>query len=133
MLALIQQYDVAKRLEKVVALVKRDNPGASAGTLQAATQTAMRDIKSLFVSHVIDMTDPSLGVREQKLPHTVKLPRGIYALVPTKMTDSDGATPTHINVRAVGIQSNSPNARFTNTHVPAMQTAVERAVGELGF
>jgi hypothetical protein len=133
MLSLIQDHNMEKRLDAVIEAARRRNPQASAEDLQADVETAIRDITSKLAQRVVAETAHALGVRHQKLPLSVDLPRGIYALVPTKVSDKDAATPTRINTQAIGVRPNNPNAHFRPTNVPAMETAVERGLQELGY
>jgi hypothetical protein len=133
MLSLISQPEVAKSLERSLETLHRDNPRASADVMSTHLKKIAQEANDILIKHVVAQTAHSLGVRPQPTAVTVELPRGIYPLIPIKVANEDAATPTHLNVRALDIQPDNPNTRFKIVHVPAMQSAAERALGKLGL
>lgn len=133
MLSLISHYDLDERLEAVVTAACRRQPDASAEDLRATINKEMEDIRPKLVRAVLTSTVETLGVRRLDLPLSVRMPRGLYALLPTKVSDKDAASPTRINTQAIGVHPNNPRSQFRPTNVPAMETAVERGLQEFGL
>jgi hypothetical protein len=131
MLALIRQHNLLGRLAGPLQALHSHNPQASPQETRQNIEKIISDIKPLFVKQVLARVAQNLGVREQTQSVTLELPKGMYSLLPTKVSNQDSTTPTRIDLGTVGLRPNNPNVRYQPTHVPIMVATLEYALSRL--
>lgn len=133
MLSLIKESDLGPKIAAALREAEQAKKHQSAEAIQGSLEETLRELREKLVDHVVSQTVEGLGVRKQPESVTYQLPRGLSPLIPTKVTAADGATPTHLNVQAVGIRTDNPQVRFQSTKVPAMKSSIRRILEEVGM
>ncbi len=133
MLALIQRYGLADRIDGSLRKIHQRTSGSSIKGAQGAIDTAIQGVRAQMIELVLTRTARTLGVRPLKESVIATMPRGVYSLIPPKIANADAATPSRVDLRQAGVRPDNPNVRFTTTHVPAIQPTVERILQELGI
>lgn len=133
MIELIKHPKITSILTRALKSLYNEHPNATAEEMAPSIKALAEEAGLSLTNMVIEQVVDRLGVRKIDKEATITLPRGIFSLVPTKVSDADAKTPTPINLAALGIHQDNPDVQFTPTHIPAMQTASERFLSKLPF
>ncbi len=125
MLDVIRKNGIDAKLEGPLKQIRRNNPSATTSEIREALEEQLGDIRDKLAKYVLEKTALTYGVRTQP-PGTLTLPRGLYPLIPTKVSDHDDINPNRINLQSAGIRPNSPASIFRPTKVPAVEPTFEK-------
>jgi|GEM_PF-2762826 len=116
-------------LRKEGWLDKLKAPLLALDTQNAQLEAQLVLLKDVLTKQVMLNVVQTLGVRPLQEPPLGNLPLGISPLIPTKVTDEDGAHATHLDL--TGFTPNNPNVRYSVTNVPTLELLFDAGAEKL--
>jgi hypothetical protein len=124
MLTHVQQSGVLGVLETSLRRIGRSRPEVA----DIAIKALLKNVQPLLVERVLTDIGRTHGIRKQETTRKLSAVRGLYPLIPTKVNDEDGATPTRIDLWSAGITPNNPRVHHKALHVPATEVELARVL-----